>query len=131
MKRLVLTVVVAVALAGCVERQMTIASDPPGAKLYYNNRYVGETPVTFHFTYYQAPDLRLEKDGYETLRVVQKVKPPVYERLPFDLFAEAAPLTLYDRVSFSYMLTRQVDAEPQALVDRANDLARETLGTQE
>ena len=131
MKRLMLTVAAIAALLGCVERQMTIASDPPGAKLYYNNRYVGETPVTFHFTYYQAPDLRLERDGYETFRVVQKVKPPVYERFPLDFFAEIGPFTFHDLRAFSYTLAKQVDVDPKVLIERADDLGRETLNAEE
>ena len=115
-------------LAGCVERQMTLVSEPQGAKAYYNGEYVGQTPVTFHFTYYQPPRIRLEKDGYETLTVIQPVEPPLYELFPLDILAETAPWTVYDRHAFTYPLRAMEPVDVNALVTRASELGAETTG---
>ena len=64
---------------GCVERQMTIRSDPPGALVYVDGYEIGITPVITPFTYYGQRKIRLVKDGYETLTVIQPVPPPWYE----------------------------------------------------
>jgi len=117
----------AVSLSGCVERQMTLATDPPGAKAYYNGTYVGQTPVTFHFTYYQAPDLKFEKDGYRTFRATPDVKPPLYQVFPLDLIAETSPFTFYDRRTFSYTLEAATKTDTAELVKRAEELRDETV----
>lgn len=116
------------AAAGCVERQMTLVTDPPGAGAYYNGSYVGETPVTFHFTYYQAPDLKFEKDGYATLRAAPSVKTPFYQRFPLDFFAEIAPFTLRDRQSMSFALEKASMPESPDLIIRAEELRKEMRG---
>ena len=115
-------------LAGCVERQMTLVTEPQGAKAYYNGEYVGQTPVTFHFTYYQPPRLRFEKDGYETLTAVPSVKPPLYERFPLDFLAETAPWTVYDRHTYKYPLKANEPVDVNGLVTRASELGAETTG---
>ena len=129
MRKMLLAAVVlsAAGLFGCVERQMTLVTEPEGAKAYYNGTYVGETPVTFHFTYYQAPGLKFEKDGYRTLRDVPDVKAPWYETFPFDFLAETSPFTFYDKRTFSYKLDPSVKADVGELVKRAEELRDEVV----
>jgi hypothetical protein len=119
-------VTAALAAGGCVERQMTLVTEPSGARAYYNEKYVGETPVTFHFTYYQGPGLRFEKDGYDTLKTIPNVKAPFYQVFPLDLFAETSPLTFYDRQKFAYTLTATAKPDIKALVERADELQGRT-----
>src|SRR5258706_9997592 len=54
-------------VAGCVERTMTIKSDPPGALVYLNDREIGRTPVTRDFTWYGDYQVEIRKDGYESV----------------------------------------------------------------
>lgn len=113
----------ALAAGGCVERQMTLVTDPPGALAYYNGKEVGTTPTTFHFTYHQPPDVRFELDGYNTLRVVPEVKAPLYQRFPLDFFAEVLwPFTIYDRHTFEYALEVTTDPTKDELLQRAGRL---------
>ena len=49
--------------AGCVERRMTIRSNPPGAMLYVDDYPVGITPIATSFIYYGRTNLPV-KDGY-------------------------------------------------------------------
>jgi hypothetical protein len=53
------------ACAGCVERKLTIASDPPGALTYINDTEVGRTPVTVPFLWYGDYDVRLRAERTE------------------------------------------------------------------
>ena len=39
-------------VTGCVTRKMIIRSNPPGAPVWVDERYAGETPVEIPFTYY-------------------------------------------------------------------------------
>ena len=54
---------------GCVQRRMTIRSNPPGALVYVDDYQVGTTPVSTDFVYYGTRKIRLIKDGYDTLTV--------------------------------------------------------------
>ena len=73
-----------VCLPGCVQRRMTIRSNPPGALVYVDNHEIGVTPVSTSFLYYGTREIRLVKDGYETLTVLQPMLPPWYQIPPLD-----------------------------------------------
>lgn len=47
---------------GCVERTITITSEPSGALVHLNDEEVGRTPLTVPFTFYGVYDVRLEMD---------------------------------------------------------------------
>ena len=51
------------ASVGCVERLITVRSQPSGALVYLNDEEVGRTPVTVPFTFYGYYDVRLEHEG--------------------------------------------------------------------
>ena len=68
MTRHLLLAGIVVALAtGCVQRRMTIRSNPPGALVYVDDYQIGSTPVSHDFVYYGTRKIRVVKDGYETL----------------------------------------------------------------
>jgi hypothetical protein len=48
---------------GCVQRHITITSEPEGALVYLNNNEIGRTPITTDFTYYGNFDVQLRKEG--------------------------------------------------------------------
>lgn len=77
-----------VAGAGCVQRRMTIRSNPPGALVYVDDYQIGTTPVSTDFVYYGTRKIRLVKDGYETLTVRQPFPIPWYEIFPLDFVSE-------------------------------------------
>lgn len=76
---------------GCVQRTISITSQPAGALVYLNDDEVGRTPVRVPFTFYGTYDVRLEREGCKPLWVKQKAKPPFWEYPGPDLFAEAIP----------------------------------------
>ena len=74
--------------SGCVQRRMTIRSNPPGALVYVDDYPLGTTPVSHDFVYYGTRKIRLVKDGYETLTVRQPFPVPWYEIFPLDFVTE-------------------------------------------
>ena len=77
--------------AGCVERLISITSEPSGALIHLNDEEVGRTPLTVPFTFYGTYDVRLEADGYKPLWTQRKAATPWWETLGIDLIAEALP----------------------------------------
>lgn len=101
--------IVAVALVavntGCVERRFRIESNPPGAYVYVNNKSYGTTPVDVPFLFYGDYEIELQKEGYQTLKIKQPVKPPWYEYPVVDFFSEnLVPLKITDQRPFCYDL---------------------------
>jgi hypothetical protein len=77
-----------IVLAGCVERKLTINTDPQGAKVVLNDQEIGTSPVTVPFNWYGDYWVRLSKDGYETLDTHRELKAPLHDHLPFDFVAQ-------------------------------------------
>jgi len=102
-------------MGGCVDRRMTILSDPPGALVRVNGYDLGAAPVDVpsdKFVYYGHYEIELIKDNYEPLRVRQAVPPPWYERFPLDFISEnLVPWRIKDHRIYSYTL-----APPQPMV---------------
>jgi hypothetical protein len=108
--------------SGCVQRRLTVKSDPPGALVSLNGDEIGRTPVTRDFTWYGTYDVELRHDGYETLKKKGRVIAPIWQWVPFDLLAELLPLT--DRHTLSYRM-HPIDESrdnPEQMLDRAQHL---------
>ena len=109
--------------SGCVRRRMTIRSNPPGALAYVDNYEIGTTPISTDFTYYGKRKIRLVKDGYETLTVMQPVPSPWYQIPPLDFVSEnLIPGEIQDRRVFNYQLTPQKVVPTEELLGRAEQL---------
>ncbi|HXE55781.1 MAG TPA: PEGA domain-containing protein [Tepidisphaeraceae bacterium] len=112
------------ACTGCVERFLTVQSNPPGALVYMNDIEVGRTPLTKRFTWYGTYEVEVRKEGYQTLRTATPVIAPWWQWMPFDLGAELFPAMLDDHHTLTYALkplsNQQVD--PQAMVRRGEQL---------
>ena len=114
-------------VAGCLEREMTITSEPAGALVYVSDVEVGRTPVTFPFTWYGDYDVILRLDGYETVKTHARIDPPLQETPPLDLLAEIAPWTFTDRRYLHFDLHQLVLPNDETLVRRAESLRQENL----
>ena len=109
--------------AGCVERRMTIRSNPDGAMVYIDDYPIGTTPVSVSYIYYGTRKIRLIKDGYETMTVYQPMPTPWYEWFGVDFFSENVwPGKIRDERSFNYQLSPIVMVPNDQLVARAEQL---------
>lgn len=106
---------------GCVERTISITSEPDGALVYLNDEEVGRTPVTVPFTYYGTYDVRLEHEGYQPLWTQQRAKAPWWEAPGPDLLAEVRPHNKTEQV-WHFTMEPEAPADHDALVDRARQL---------
>ena len=98
--------------SGCVRRKLTVKSDPPEAQVYFNGKFMGETPVDFDFEWYWEHEVELKKEGYETISNTEEIKAPVYMWIPFDLAMELLPFTIKDNRELTYTLKpRKVSLE--------------------
>jgi len=119
-----------VAAAGCVQRRMTIRSDPPGALVYVDDYQIGTTPVSTDFVYYGTRKIRLVKDGYETLTVRQPFPMPWYEVFPLDFVTENLwPAEIRDERVVDLSMSPAAATPPEEVVGRA-EFARAAAGSQ-
>ncbi len=110
-------------VAGCVERRMTIRSNPPGAAVYVDDYQIGTTPVAVNYTYYGTRKVRLVKDGFETLTVYQPMPAPWYDWFGIDFFSENVwPGKIRDERSYNYQMSPMVMVSNDQLLNRAEQL---------
>ena len=102
---------------------MTIRTNPPGAVVYVDNYQIGTTPVSTNFIHYGTRNIRIVKDGYETLTVEQPIPAPWYQIPPIDFVAETmVPTEIRDHRTLNYQLVPQRIVPPDELRSRAEDL---------
>ena len=118
-------------LTGCLERKLSVTSDPPGAAVYANDVELGRTPLQASFTYYGTYDVRVEKDGYEPQRLKVEASASLDEYPPFDLAATALPFTIEHTIPWHFKLeplleSRQTQQDlEKGMLDRANELRKQ------
>jgi hypothetical protein len=120
-----ITLVVGIAMAatGCVQRRMTIRSNPPGALVYVDDYQLGTTPVSHDFVYYGTRKIRLVKDGYETLTVRQPFPVPWYEIFPLDFVTEnLIPWEVRDERVVELAMQPASSMPPELVVARAEQV---------
>jgi hypothetical protein len=123
-RRLIISVLASFVIGGCVERRLTVTSEPEGALAYLNNQEIGRTPVTRDFNWYGNFDVQLRKEGYQTRKTSKHVTAPWWQWPPIDLLAEVLPLRLHDdrTIAFTLKPASTQPADPVALLDRATEL---------
>ncbi len=111
--------------SGCVQRRMTVRSNPPGALLYVDDYEIGATPISTNFVYYGNRKMRLVKDGYETLTVIQPIPAPWYQYPPFDFITENfLPGEIRDQRTIDFQLKPQMVVPTDQLISRAEGMRR-------
>lgn len=114
---------------GCVQRRMTIRSNPPGALVYVDDYQLGTTPVSHDFVYYGTRKIRLVKDGYETLTVRQPFPLPWYQYFPLDFVTEnLIPWEIRDERVVDLAMQPAGVTPPESVVARAEQ-ARLSAGS--
>jgi len=114
---------VALFLCGCVERKLTINTEPEGAVVVLNDEEIGESPVTVNFNWYGDYSIRISKEGCETLTTHRKLKAPWYDHFPWDFFAQiVSPTRIVDWYEWSFELEPKQPVRPQELIRDAQEL---------
>ncbi len=121
---LFLVAAVAVVLCcGCVERQLTINTEPQGALITLNDEQIGVSPVTVSFNWYGDYWVRAGKEGFETLETHRELKAPLHDRFPFDFFTNVLyPGRIVDRYEWTFELPPRQDLTREQLIERADAL---------
>lgn len=119
----------AISLTGCVERTVSITTEPQGATVFLNDEEVGHSPIKVPFTWYGDYEIIVRKPGYKTLQTNHKIKAPWYQTPVIDIFAEClVPFTIYDeRTLPTYTLDPETRPDKQALIQNAEDLRQQAL----
>lgn len=110
--------------SGCVERELTVKTIPDGAIVELNDEQVGLSPVTVPFNWYGTYRVRMEKEGYETLVVNQKLDRPTNDYFPLDLFRDIFGKDVTDSYEWTFEL------KPYELPDR-DQLIKDAVDTKQ
>ena len=113
---------VSLLLGGCVERRLTINTEPQGALVILNDEEIGESPVTVPFNWYGDYWVRISKQGYETLDTHRELKSPWYDHFPFDFFAMLNPKRTVDSYEWTFELSPKKETSREELIQKAEEL---------
>jgi len=113
----------AIILTGCVERRLTIVTEPSEAVVWLNDEEIGVTPVTVGFNWYGDYNVRIEKPGYEILNTHRLLERPMHDRFPMDFFAEVLwPKQIEDAYTWDFQLQPYQAADPAELIESAHQM---------
>jgi hypothetical protein len=121
---MLVSLAIAVLCFGCVERRLTINTEPEGALVFLNDEEVGVSPVTASFNWYGDYSVRISKQGYETLNTHRRLKGPWYDHFPFDFFAQILPGRTNDSYEWKFTLGPKVQSNRETLIESARKLRR-------
>jgi len=114
---------VTLALCGCVERRLTIKTEPTGAMVTLNDEQIGTSPVTVPFNWYGDYWVRVSKDGYETLDTHRELKAPLHDYFPLDFFAEFLYSgRIVDAYEWTFELSPKQYPTREELIEKARSL---------
>jgi hypothetical protein len=110
-------------VSGCVERKLTIVTEPKEAVVWLNDEEIGTTPVTVPFNWYGDYNVRIEKSGYEIVNTHRLLKQPAHDKFPLDFFAEVLwPGTIKDSYTWTFDLQPYQPAAPEELIESADKM---------
>ena len=110
-------------LTGCVQRRLIVKTQPEGAFVSIDNIPVGYSPVSVPHTYYGTREFRVEKDGYKTVNVQERIRPQWFSTFPISFITENFwPREIRDQRIFDFQLQPKTLTDENGLVDRANEL---------
>lgn len=120
---------------GCLERTITITSEPEGALVRLNDAEIGRTPVTTEFKYFGVYDVRLSLEGHEPIATRRETTPPIWEYPGIDLLAIMAPWRVRTSIEWDFALepeppagTLESRSAEDLLLERATSLRDASRG---
>jgi len=117
--------IAAIILGGCVERNLTINTNPQGALVVLNDEEIGTSPVTVSFEWYGDYNVRISKEGFETLKTHRNLKAPWYDNFPFDFFAWLNPERIVDEYEWTFELAPKKEISREELIQNAEELKKQ------
>jgi hypothetical protein len=121
--RNVFLLIILLAAAGCVERKLTINTNPAGAQVFLNDEEIGVSPVTTSFNWYGNYNITIRKQGCETLQARRKLNAPWYDLFPFDFVTQVLyPGRIVDSQEWSFDLKPQKEVSRQELIEAAEQI---------
>ena len=121
--QVVILLIAFLVLAGCVERKLTIITNPPGAQVFLNDEEIGVSPVTTSFNWYGDYNITIRKQGCETLQTHRKLEAPWYDLFPFDFVTGVLyPGRIIDSYEWSFDLKPQREIGRQELIKAAEQI---------
>ena len=108
---------------GCVERRLTINTEPQGALVLLNDEQIGTSPVTVDFNWYGDYAVRARKEGYETLETHRDLPAPWYDHFPLDFFVQVLyPGRIVDSYEWTFPLEPRQEMTREELIRNADAL---------
>lgn len=124
-RRLGLLLLTCMATCGCVERNLTINTEPAGALVFLNGEELGEAPVTVGFQWYGDYRVLCRKSGYEPLTTHRDLRAPWYSYFPIDFFANILyPGRIEEHYTWSFALEPRQPMDRETLIDNALSLQK-------
>jgi len=112
-------------LGGCVERQLTVNTHPQGALVELNDEGIGTSPVTVGFNWYGDYNVRITKQGYQTIKTHRRLKAPWYDHFPFDFFAQIlCSKRIVDKYVWTFQLEEKRQIPREDLIQNAEKLKK-------
>jgi PEGA domain len=109
--------------SGCVRRRMTVRTNPPGAAIYVDRQFIGNSPAASSITYYGTRQVEVVADGFRTEKVLRKFSPPWYQLPPLDFITETLwPWEIRDERIVDITLTPATPISSDELMARSNGL---------
>lgn len=110
-------------LSGCVERKLTVNTEPTGCLVMLNDEEVGLSPVTVNFNWYGDYNVCISKEGYQTLKTHRNLKRPLHDRFPFDFFAQVLyPKKIVNAYEWTFQLEPKQTPTREQLIENAGKL---------
>jgi hypothetical protein len=119
----VFLLVILLTATGCVERKLTINTNPAGAQVFINDEEIGVSPVTTSFNWYGDYNITIRKQGCETLQTHRKLQSPWFDLFPFDFVTQVLyPGRIVDSHEWSFDLKPQKEVGRQELIKDAEQI---------
>lgn len=121
----IIGLVTVIILSGCVERKLTINTEPQGATVILNDEEIGTSPVTVSFEWYGDYNVAIRKEGFETLKTHRKLKAPWYDGFPFDFLTLLNPERTVDEYEWTFELEPKKEISRKELIHQAEELKKQ------
>ncbi|MCC6508077.1 MAG: PEGA domain-containing protein [Pirellulaceae bacterium] len=117
------SLLVLVAISGCVRRRLTVRTNPPGALIYVDRQLIGPSPASTSFIYWGTRHIEAVGDGYRTEKVLRTFYPKWYQIPPLDFFSETLwPWEIRDQRVVDITMLQEPNVPTEELIGRADEM---------